>query len=332
MARLSKKKLLQKVIDALQQGGLQVDHPLISAEHPFQFTVDRHGTKTTVKVYIWNVTHGGNTRGDDEYRIQITSSVSKFAPISGGINLVLGWSEEFQVFAAFDMDAHPGELGSSPSFQIDLGALREAGRNGAAIHRKGGQETAAAIRPDHFSSYMIHYKEVHAGSLDHVRSCDEVDFKALTTSSSGPRFGTAQELAYRKTVLERLDDLEKVVGIAGTSPMMGHNGPPKDENSPGAEGGRDELMNAAADLKTQLSQPAPDLATVGKAAGTFQRLSRLLKQQIAKAGETLAEKAREHAIGILLTTAISLGSRAPDVISAINGLLNAVSTWLASLF
>ncbi|MBX4967808.1 hypothetical protein HJA93_10065 [Rhizobium binae] len=236
------------------------------------------------------------------------------------------------MFAAYDIDAHQGELGASPSFQIDLAALREAGKSGAALHRKGGHEIAAAIRPDHLSSYVINHKEVHAGSLDHVRSLDEFDFMAFATSSRSPRFGTSQELAHRKTILQRLADLEEAVGIAGPSPMMGHNGPPKDEDSSGAEGCRDELMTAAADLRAQLSQPAPDLGTVGKSAEAFQRLSRLLKQQIAKAGETLAEKAREHAIGILLTTAISLGSRAPDVISAINGLLNAVSTWLASLF
>ncbi|WP_312223726.1 hypothetical protein [Rhizobium rhizoryzae] len=332
MARLSKKKLLQKVIDALQQGGLKVDYPLISGEHPFQFAVDRQGTKTLVKVYIWNVTHGGNTRGDDEYRIQITSNVSKFVRVDGGINLVLGWSEEFQVFAAFDIDAHPGELGASPSFQIDLAALREAGKSGAALHRKGGNEIAAAIRPDHLASYAINRNEVHSGSLDHVRSLDDLDFSDLATSAKSPTFGTLQELANRKTILERLAELEKVVGIAGASPMMGHNGPPPDEASSSAEAGLNTLIEASADLKMELSQPAPDLASVGKSASAFQRLARLLKQQIAKAAETLAEKAREHAVEILIATAVSLGAKAPDAISAINGLLNAIHTWLGSLF
>lgn len=332
MARLSKKKLLQKVIDALQQGGLQVDYPLISGEHPFQFAVDCRGTKTIIKVYIWNVTHGGNTRGDDEYRIQITSNVSRFVPVDGGISLVLGWSEQFQVFAAFDIDAHPGELGASPSFQIDLAALREAGTTGAALHRKGGNEIAAAIRPDHLATYAINHYEVHTGSLDHVRSLDDLDFAAFANSTRSPNFGSSQELANRKTILERLAELEKVVGISSGSSMIGHNGPPRDEASSEAEAGLNALIQASADLKTELSQPAPDLATVGKSAGAFQRLARLLKQQLAKAAETLADKAREHAVEILIATAVSLGAKAPDVISAINGLLNALHTWLGSLF
>lgn len=331
MARLSKRNLLQKVIDAFQRGGLQVDYPLISSEHPFQFAVDRQGTKTPVKVYIWNVTHGGNTRGDDEYRIQITSNVSKFVRVEDGINLVLGWSEEFQVFAAFDIDAHPGELGASPSFQIDLAALREAGTSGAALHRKGGNEIAAAIRPDHLASYAINHHEVHAGSLDHVRSLDDFDFAAFANSRS-PNFGKSEELANRRTVLERLAELEKIVGISSESSMIGHNGPPRDEAGSDAEAGLNALIGASADLKMELSQPAPDLASVGKSASAFQRLARLLKQQIAKAVETLAEKAREHAVEILIATAVSLGAKAPDAISAINGLLNAIHTWLSSLF
>lgn len=332
MPKLSKKALLNKVVEALESDGAQIAVSVASNAHPFELDIGRDGTVTRVKVYVWNLTHGGNTRDDDEFRIQITT-VKEFLPGATGETLVLGWSEEFKVFAAYDVNAHLGELGSSPSIQIDRAALLEAGTRGAAVHRKGGQEVAAAIRPDHLAAYVKHRKEVHNGDLDRVRNGDDIDFMAIASSGKAPSFGTEVELAHRKTILERLDELERAIGIAEPRPAtIGHNNPPPDEAGSDLEVLSDDILDASTSIKRELSQASPDVVVVAQSAGVFQRLSKFVRSQTAKAIETLVEKAREHAVELLIGLAVSVGSRSSDILSAVNGLLNAINTWLGSLF
>ena len=137
MPRLSKKRLLEKIVRAIHEGGWNVSYH--SKDHPFRLRIYNRDEDYLVRIYIWNLTHGGGAkRPKDEYRIQITGiKGQRFIRISGELTLILGWWDEGQIFAGFDYNFHAGTLGNSPSIQIRKDALLRAAEYGFAVHRKG---------------------------------------------------------------------------------------------------------------------------------------------------------------------------------------------------
>src|SRR5271166_4575851 len=145
MARLSKKTLFRIVETALRDGGWDVARVSSARDFPARYEIARGETRHRVRVYIWNITHGGGKmRAADEYRIQITSGVTEFVSEPGGKTVILGWSTISNAFAGWDLRYHRGPLGSSPSFQIKETALRDAAARGFAAHRKDSGELAIA--------------------------------------------------------------------------------------------------------------------------------------------------------------------------------------------
>jgi putative restriction endonuclease len=113
-----------------------------------------------VKVYIWNITHGGATRAAGEYRIQITG-IDAFHPDPGSRNLILGWWNDVSVFAGWDFRQHLGTLSASPSMQISESALRQALLTGFSPYVNQKDETAIAFRPDFMGTYIEFLTEMH---------------------------------------------------------------------------------------------------------------------------------------------------------------------------
>src|SRR3990170_6428482 len=100
MARLTKSELLQVVVRSVRQAGWRVLY--VSDQYPFRFQIYHEDQSYRVRVYIWNLTHGGGpARPTYEYRIQITP-INQFEPEIGGKTLILGWWQEAEVFAGFD--------------------------------------------------------------------------------------------------------------------------------------------------------------------------------------------------------------------------------------
>lgn len=158
MERLQKHELLCKVEDAIRLSGFNVLY--LAAGHPALYRIYNGNYHHTVKVYIWNISHGGKNRPDDEYRIQVTG-VKNFDPIAGASNLVLGWWDTIGVFGGWDIKQHAGSLGASPSLQIIEGALRKALQTGFAPYVKENNETAIAFRPDFMGNYIQHLDALH---------------------------------------------------------------------------------------------------------------------------------------------------------------------------
>lgn len=158
MARLPKLQLLERFEDAVRLSGWSLLY-LSKRVHPARYQVYRDGRSYRVKIYIWNITHGGATRAAGEYRIQITG-IENFEPEVGARNLVLGWWDEASVFAAWDIRQHTA-LGSSPSMQVSEEALRHALLTGFApyVNQKG--ETAIALRPDFMGTYIQFLEQIH---------------------------------------------------------------------------------------------------------------------------------------------------------------------------
>ncbi len=167
MAPLRKDALFGIVERSFRQGGWNVIGLTTERAHPRDFILLNDEKRMQLRVYIWNITHGGGAaRANDEYRIQITgipnlAGAQEFQPGSEGKTLILGWWEEVGVFAGFDISHHRGALGSSPSLQIRKTALSGASRRGFSFSEKNNGEIAVAIRPELLGQYAENLEELH---------------------------------------------------------------------------------------------------------------------------------------------------------------------------
>ena len=167
MARLTKKQLLQVVENSIRVSGWNFLHLPSASMHPARYRIYKNEIGFFVKIYIWNISHGGGAaRAADEYRIQVTgienaNDQQEFIPDTVGKTVILGWWDEAGVFAGFDFAKHSGPLGKSPSIQINEETLRSAHASGFAPHNKGNGELAIALRPDFIGSYIENLEELH---------------------------------------------------------------------------------------------------------------------------------------------------------------------------
>jgi len=180
MTKLRKSELFEIILDSLRKSGwfcLQLSN---HSEHPLRVRVFRQTEAHTVRIYIWNMTHGGGAaRPPDEYRIQITG-IDHFEPEIQGKTLILGWWDEAEVFAGFDFRKHSGRLGYSPSIQIRERYLREAYLQGFAPCYKENQEVAIAFRPDFLVEYIRSLESLHDFGKQ------KTDFDVLASVASDP--------------------------------------------------------------------------------------------------------------------------------------------------
>ncbi len=160
--QLTKTELLRQVERGFEAGGWTVLHLSSVGDHPARYRITLGDHRFTVRVYIWNISHGGGQRSVAEYRIQITGlNPNQFIPETGGKTLILGYWANEQVFAAFDYQFHANVLGGSPSFQVGETALIDANKQRFSVHEKGNQELVIAFRPDFIGSYVEHLEALH---------------------------------------------------------------------------------------------------------------------------------------------------------------------------
>lgn len=161
-SRHRKHELLDLLIQSIKDDGWNIIYLSDPKYHPFRLKIYNDTTTFNIRIYIWNLTHGGGAmRPVDEYRIQITG-VDHFELEPDGKTLILGWWQEGGVFAGFDYNKHIGTLGFSPSIQIREEALRKAYRNGIAPWTKENNEIAISFRPDFFVEYIINLESLHS--------------------------------------------------------------------------------------------------------------------------------------------------------------------------
>lgn len=166
MPPLRKAALFRVFEDSLRRSGLSFLRLSAEGDHPAAYQIIRDQSSFRVRVYVWNLTPGGNNRPRDEWRIQPTGldevgGVTRFIPEIGGKTAILGWNADFGVFAAFDIEKHLDPLGSSPSIQIRQHALEAARVNGIAPHFKGSEEVAFAIKPTYMGVYLDNMTALH---------------------------------------------------------------------------------------------------------------------------------------------------------------------------
>jgi len=190
MLLLRKPELINRFIQAISEGGWQALLLGGIDEHPVRVRVFRDEESFTLRVYIWNITHGGGkARPSHEYRIQVTG-VNRFEQLPGERAVILGWYDELGVFAGFDYRHHTRPLGHSPSLQIKEECLRNAYERGFAPCPKGSKEIALAFRPD----FAVHYLK-HLHSLHDFGESDE-EIETLESFSANPDTVEPTEIPY----------------------------------------------------------------------------------------------------------------------------------------
>lgn len=161
MSLLSKEELLSQVCNAIESSGWRAI--VLQREHPFLILVVREGhTAQRLQVYIWNITAGGpvGIRPAGEYRIQLTGVSSPLYIDPDSQTLLLGWYDDFGVFAGFEVHRHIS-FGFSPSIQVRQGTLSEASQRGLAFQSRGNNEMAVAFTPDQFMNYVLQQRPLH---------------------------------------------------------------------------------------------------------------------------------------------------------------------------
>jgi putative restriction endonuclease len=195
-----KADLLDIIAQSIQECGWNILY--LSATHPFKIRIYRENESETLKIIIYNLTHGGGyKRPVDEYRIQIKEP--KLEEEYGYKTLIIGYWDEIGVFAGFDLKRHLGVPGYSASLQIKEDALQKAQTNGFAVCDKGNKEIAVAFRPDFFVEYVRNLEQLHTFGnvrrdfeiLEHISAKPfEVNEEILQQVSS-PRRSTVQTIS-----------------------------------------------------------------------------------------------------------------------------------------
>jgi putative restriction endonuclease len=350
MPRISKKTLLEDVMGALRGAGWDVAKLSKESEHPMRLRMRRGSAEITLRVYIWTVSHGGGERRPShEHRIQITSGVGQFQVEEGERTLVLGWSARFGVYAAFDVRRHTGPLGSSPSMQIGQAALVRAGEVGVAMHMRGREEVAIAVRPELLGDYaeridMLHNKTMAPRQLGELRrafaASPDVDLHALTEAKRAltaldagakPRFGDPNEAEQRLAILERLAAIEARL-VALTPPQIGHNNPPESMEADTPTGAAKQVQDASKAIAIEVSKNKPDVAEVARRTTVLAGAARRLRAAGAAAtgfGKQVTDKVKDKAAEIAATAAVGSGAAFH---AQIGSALQSIGAWFRMLF
>lgn len=337
MSRLTKAELNDRILKAVESAGWSVTVLADPDANALRFDMERGDARRRVRAHIWNLTHGGGRRRpDNERRIQITGGIGAFEAEPGGITVILGWSPDPAVFAAFDIDHHSEPLGRSPSMQIGAEALIKAAEKGIAQQKKRKGEIAIAVRPDLLASYLARSEAAHAGDLDAViaptapqaEAQVERDFEYLAATVAEDAIGSDREMEERRRVLERLDVLEREISSlqVGAAPI-GHNNPPEPIEQVRSDADA-EITEAAGRISAELREPRPDVRSVARAATRLQRIRTEAREMAAKVVEKGREKVAETVTGIVVAGAVLLGR---TVLDALGFVLDHLHAWFLAL-
>jgi putative restriction endonuclease len=189
---LPKRTLLDRVLAGPRVAGWNV--LFLSETHPFDLVLSGGDRRLQIRVYVWNVTHGGATRSADEYRIQVTGVDLPISAPKGFKTMLLGWYEPLGVVAAFDPRHHRRPSAASPSIQISLKTLKKAASRGLGIQSRAAHELALAFRP----SMLIPYIEEQ--DVLHSFAGKEREIRLLERAGSGHKVSAPQirQLPFRR--------------------------------------------------------------------------------------------------------------------------------------
>lgn len=139
-----------------------------------------------------------------------------------------------------------------------------------------------------------------------------------------PTFGDPEEVAQRREILEKIEELLSTLGTR-PSPGIGHNNPPPDDDlvqMVAAESAKD----AAIAIRLELSEPEPDAQQVVAAAAGLKKALGWLGAKLNTAAESFAK-----ALGGAAAAATVLAVSSPSTVAKLHDLFHATVNWLSML-
>ncbi len=167
--------------------------------------------------------------------------------------------------------------------------------------------------------------EAFDGDRPAPRTPDETlaDVQQLLASGTLPTFGSADELAQRREILERLAAVE--AELAKLKPVhggIGHNNPPADELDDD-EGVLEQSREATAVIQAELSKQQPDVAKVAESASPLSSAAKFLAKKAAEKGlEEVAKRVWESPVAQSAIVAVG---------AAIYAAYDKIVDWLFSI-
>lgn len=139
---------------------------------------DTHAQRRTsvLLVYAWSATHGGKTRQDDEFRVQMTGVTPPLARQAGAVTLLLGLSPGEGVMTAWDPDFHENFTAGSPSLQTRREAIDTALATGWGFHRRENEEVAVSFLDEYVGAYIDAQSAFHA--IDSPEALEAIEREA----------------------------------------------------------------------------------------------------------------------------------------------------------
>ncbi|RTQ45837.1 DUF262 domain-containing protein [Hymenobacter gummosus] len=162
MAKHSKQKLVAIFAQTIEGEGAQVEYITPHEAHPAVLDVKTSEFSGRFRIYIWNLSRGGNSRPSWEYRIQVTG-VEAFQQGEGETTLILGYWAPLELFVAYDFKKHDAPLGTSVSLQVREEALHEAVIEGITVKGKENAEQVVVFSKESALTYLKNHDAIHAG-------------------------------------------------------------------------------------------------------------------------------------------------------------------------
>jgi hypothetical protein len=231
--------------------------------------------------------------------------------------------------------------------QIGQPALLRAGEVGVAMHLRGRDEVAIAVRPDLLGEYVesleiLHNKASAALRIEEIRrdrdappdaddqAKDEAN-QVLAEIKIGrqPRFGDLNEAAQRETIIQRLAAIE--ARLAAMAPAkIGHNQPPEPIEVEGS-GNAEEAQGSSKAIAEEIAKPKPDVAEVARQTTVLASVARRMRtavRSVAGLGKRVKEKAEEKAVDLAAGAIVGGATLHEQIGSA----LSSITTWFRMLF
>lgn len=152
MARLSTAQLTNVLVATLVNEGFRCSVGSNLRARPVALRLDDQ----PVRVFLWNIRHGGEKRKSDEYRVQTTRPARVRLQLRGHRTWLLGYDSDLKVFSGWDPRFHENP-GVSSSLQVQLSHLEEATVNGMASRARRvdrGSEVVVDFTPGSIRSYL----------------------------------------------------------------------------------------------------------------------------------------------------------------------------------
>jgi putative restriction endonuclease len=184
-------QLVDRLAAALSAGGWTIiESPARPTTRPARLRVAAPGPGAgetrTLLVYAWNATHGGNTRSDDEFRVQMTGVAPPLLIEAGAQTLLLGLSPGEGVMTAWDATYHVEFTPGSPSLQTRRTAIDHALATGWGFHRRANGEVPVSFLDEYLGAYVQAQAALHAVREDAFAALEQAGAEALWAGEQEP--------------------------------------------------------------------------------------------------------------------------------------------------